>query len=285
MGSVGPLVGSGPVGASSTSGPGAAVAGPRIGDLTENETTGSIERITDADHPVGHTAGHPVGRQAGHPAGHPAGAVTEANTAPQPAAEPPSSSVKEASAKADAAAARQAATMAALASIQNPGTSGPAPSDTAKSAKSAAKGAAKSAAKGAVESSGAMERSEPAEQPTSGKRVRVILSQRKGNAQRSVRTVVEMQELTQVGELLSASLIRSQLALALRIGGVVTIALGSLPAIFVIFPVLGRVEFFGVRLPWLLLGVLSYPFMLALGYLHARSAERLEQVFADHIQS
>ncbi|HEY9418354.1 MAG TPA: hypothetical protein VIQ30_26630, partial [Pseudonocardia sp.] len=61
--------------------------------------------------------------------------------------------------------------------------------------------------------------------------------------------------------------------------------LGSLPAIFVIFPVLGRVELFGLRLPWLLLGLLSYPFMLALGYLHARSAEHLEQVFADHIQS
>jgi hypothetical protein len=120
---------------------------------------------------------------------------------------------------------------------------------------------------------------------SSGKRVRVVLSQRKGTATRPVRTVVDIQELTQVGELLSASLIRSQLALALRIGGVITIALGSLPAIFVIFPVLGRFEVFGVRVPWLLLGVLAYPFMLALGHMHARAAERLEQVFADHIQA
>jgi hypothetical protein len=117
-----------------------------------------------------------------------------------------------------------------------------------------------------------------------GKRVRVVLSQRKGQA-RPVRTVVDVQELTQVGEVLSSSLIRSQLALALRIGGIALIALGALPAMFVIFPVLGRFELFGLRLPWLLLGVLAYPFLLALGWMYSRSADRLEQVFADHIQN
>ena len=117
-----------------------------------------------------------------------------------------------------------------------------------------------------------------------GKRVRVVLSQRKGQA-RPVRTVVDVQELTQVGEVLSSSLIRSQLALALRIGGIALITLGALPAMFVIFPVLGRFELFGLRLPWLLLGVLAYPFLLALGWMYSRSADRLEQVFADHIQN
>lgn len=129
------------------------------------------------------------------------------------------------------------------------------------------------------------EQSEPEAEPVApGKRVRVVLAQRKGHA-RPVRTVVDVQELTQVGEVLSTSLIRSQLALALRIGGMALIALGSLPAMFVVFPVLGRFELFGLRLPWLLLGVLAYPFLLALGWMYARSAERLEQVFADHIQS
>ncbi|HEX4251738.1 MAG TPA: hypothetical protein VH008_28010 [Pseudonocardia sp.] len=122
------------------------------------------------------------------------------------------------------------------------------------------------------------------ESASPGKRERVVLSQRKGQT-RPVRTVVDVQELTQVGEVLTNSLIRSQLALALRIGGIALIALGSLPAMFVIFPVLGRFELFGLRLPWLLLGVLAYPFLLALGWMYARSAERLEQVFADHIQN
>lgn len=124
-----------------------------------------------------------------------------------------------------------------------------------------------------------------AEELPPGKRVRVVLSQRKGTAPRPVRTVVDVQELTQVGELLSTSLIRSQLSLALRIGGIAAIALGAWPAVFILFPALGRLELFGLRLPWLVLGVLAYPFMLGLGYLHARSAEKLEQVFADHIQN
>lgn len=117
-----------------------------------------------------------------------------------------------------------------------------------------------------------------------GKRVRVVLSSRKGHA-RPVRTVVDVQELTQVGEVLTNSLIRSQLALALRIGGIALITLGALPAMFHIFPILGRFELFGIRLPWLLLGGLAYPFLLGLGWMYSRSAERLEQVFADHIQS
>jgi hypothetical protein len=121
--------------------------------------------------------------------------------------------------------------------------------------------------------------------PPSGKRVRVVLSKRRGSAPKVSRTADDVRELTQVGELLSASLIRSQLALALRVGGVAAITLGTWPALFVLFPVLGRVEFFGLRLPWLLLGLVAYPVMLALGYWHARQAEKLEQVFADHIQN
>jgi hypothetical protein len=120
-------------------------------------------------------------------------------------------------------------------------------------------------------------------EPPSGKRERVVLSQRRGTT-RPVRMVVDVQELTQVGEVLSTSLIRSQLGLALRIGGVALITLGSLPAMFVIFPVLGRFELFGLRLPWLLLGVLAYPFLLILAWMYSRSAERLENVFADHVQ-
>jgi hypothetical protein len=222
-------------------------SGPRrvVADPTANETTGSIARITD--------------------------------DGPGPGAQPdtpPRSAVlgSVAAAAAAASASRTPASQTSASQISATQTPAATSSGTAKGSS-------------AVDTSGPIESSGPAEDSPPGKRVRVVLSQRKGTATRPVRTVVDIQELTQVGELLSASLIRSQLALALRIGGVITIALGSLPAIFVIFPVLGRVEIFGVRLPWLLLGVLSYPFMLALGYLHTRSAERLEQVFADHIQS
>jgi hypothetical protein len=117
-----------------------------------------------------------------------------------------------------------------------------------------------------------------------GKRVRVVLSQRRSQSARPVRTVVDVREVTQVGEVLSSSLIRSQLALALRIAAIALLGLGALPAMFFYVPRLGAIEVFGVRLPWLLLGFVVYPFLLLLGWMYVRSADKLEQIFADHIQ-
>ncbi|WP_433290841.1 hypothetical protein ACQPZQ_00445 [Pseudonocardia sp. CA-142604] len=115
------------------------------------------------------------------------------------------------------------------------------------------------------------------------RRVRVVLAERKGVA-RPVRTVVDIQEGTGVGELLRSNLIGSQLAVALRFAVVAGITLGVLPLLFAMFPEIGRIEVFGLRLPWLLLGVLVYPFLFGIGLWHTRTAERVEQNFADHVQ-
>ncbi len=124
----------------------------------------------------------------------------------------------------------------------------------------------------------------PATEPTTPrKRERVVLSERR-RAVRPVRTVVDVQELTGVGDVLSTNLIRSQLGLALRVAGVAVFTLALVPALFAVFPVLGRVEVLNIRLPWLLLGALVYPFLLGLGWLHAKSAERLEQSFTEHVR-
>jgi len=113
--------------------------------------------------------------------------------------------------------------------------------------------------------------------------VRLVLAERKGVA-RPVRTVVDIQEGTGVGELLRSNLIGSQLAVALRFAVGAGLTLGVLPLLFAMFPELGRMEVLGLRLPWLLLGVLVYPFLFGLGLWHARTAERVEQNFADHVQ-
>ncbi|HYH31309.1 MAG TPA: hypothetical protein VD903_13050, partial [Pseudonocardia sp.] len=115
------------------------------------------------------------------------------------------------------------------------------------------------------------------------KRVRVVLAERKGVA-RPVRTVVDIQEGTGVGELLRTNLIGSQLAVALRFAVGAGLSLGLLPLLFAMAPEIGRIEVLGLRLPWLLLGVLVYPFLLGLGWWHTRTAERVEQNFADHVQ-
>jgi len=115
------------------------------------------------------------------------------------------------------------------------------------------------------------------------KRVRVVLAERKGVA-RPVRTVVDIQEATAVGELLRSNLIGSQLRVALRFAAGAGLTLGVLPLLFALFPAIGEFNVFGLRLPWLLLGVLVYPFLFGLGWWHTRTAERVEQNFADHVQ-
>ncbi|MBW0093966.1 hypothetical protein I4I77_30770, partial [Pseudonocardia sp. KRD-188] len=115
------------------------------------------------------------------------------------------------------------------------------------------------------------------------RRVKVTLSERRNQAH-PVRTVVDIQEGGAVGELLRSNLIGSQLTVALRFALFAALTLGLLPLAFAVFPEIGRTEVFGLRLPWLLLGVLVYPFLLGLGWWHTRTAERVEQNFADHVQ-
>jgi hypothetical protein len=119
--------------------------------------------------------------------------------------------------------------------------------------------------------------------PQGSKRVRVVLAERKSVA-RPVRTVITIQESTGVGELLRTNLIGSQLAIALRFAIGAGLTLGLLPLLFAMVPEVGRVEVLGIRLPWLLLGVLVYPFLFGLGLWHTRTAEHLEQNFAETVQ-
>lgn len=123
----------------------------------------------------------------------------------------------------------------------------------------------------------------PEPEVSARKRERVVLAERRRPV-RPVRTEVDVRELTGVGDMLSTNLIRSQLGLALRGGSVALFTLAVLPALFAVFPVLGRIEVLHIRLPWLLLGALAYPFLLWLGWLHARAAERLEQAFTEHVR-
>jgi hypothetical protein len=114
-------------------------------------------------------------------------------------------------------------------------------------------------------------------------RVRVVLAERKGVA-RPVRTIKEVQEGTAVGELLRRDLIRSQLLVSARFALLIVLVLGALPAVFTLLPEVGRAELLGMRLPWLLLGLLMYPFLVAVALRYARVADRVEQNFADHVQ-
>ncbi|MFI7608567.1 hypothetical protein ACIBTV_25920 [Micromonospora sp. NPDC049366] len=120
--------------------------------------------------------------------------------------------------------------------------------------------------------------------PEPSPRTRIVLAEVTRRDDRLLRTRTELTQQTRVGEALVRGLVRAQLALALRLSLVVAIGLGGLPWLFAIAPSVGQVTVFGVNLPWLLLGVVSFPFLIAVGWSYVRLAERNEQDFTDLVQ-
>ncbi|WP_306365513.1 hypothetical protein [Nocardia sp. CC227C] len=108
-------------------------------------------------------------------------------------------------------------------------------------------------------------------------RQRVVLAQRRGA--RMVRTRVEVAEQTEIGAAMIDGLIRAQFGLAVRTGLVVVAVLGALPVLFTLG--VGSTVVLGIRLPWLLLGVLSTPLLYVAGRVYLRLADRNDQDFAE----
>ncbi|RKN46239.1 hypothetical protein [Micromonospora endolithica] len=123
-----------------------------------------------------------------------------------------------------------------------------------------------------------------AEDDVRPERTRIVLAEVSRRQDRAARTRAELAEQTRIGETLVRGLVRAQLALALRLSLVVLIGLGGLPWLFAIAPSVGRVTVLGVNLPWLLLGVVSFPFLVGVGWAYVRLAERNEQDFTDLVQ-
>ncbi len=94
----------------------------------------------------------------------------------------------------------------------------------------------------------------------------------------------EIDEQTRLGDVYMFSLIRSQRRLAVTVcAGIAlllvgTALLGARAHAFAAFHV------FGVPLPWLVLGVLVYPALIALGWYTVRSAERTERDFLELVR-
>ena len=80
------------------------------------------------------------------------------------------------------------------------------------------------------------------------------------------------------------SLIRSQLWLALLVVGVLGAVVVALPLLFMFVPVVRDAEVMGVPLPWLVLGFLAYPVLVALGWFYVRQAERTEREFEELVR-
>ncbi|MGE2716949.1 hypothetical protein ACQI4L_23065 [Mycolicibacterium litorale] len=114
-------------------------------------------------------------------------------------------------------------------------------------------------------------------------RERVVLAHRRGA--RMVRTRVEVQEQTQVGDALVRGLVRAQLGLALRLAAVVVCIVGAIPLVSALFPDWAALTVAGIRLNWLVLALLVYPLLYGVGRLYVRLAEQAERDFVRVIDS
>ncbi|WHT19615.1 hypothetical protein N8J89_00520 [Crossiella sp. CA-258035] len=116
------------------------------------------------------------------------------------------------------------------------------------------------------------------------RRVKVVLAERRG-ARKVVRTMVHIEQQTQIGEQVVRVLIRKQLVVAVTLAVITAVVLGSLPLLFALFPKVAGATLFGVRLPWLLLGAAAYPLLIGVGALYNRVVERNEKDFIDMVEN
>jgi hypothetical protein len=120
----------------------------------------------------------------------------------------------------------------------------------------------------------------PTSDPPPPERVRVVLADA-ARARRGGQVRTELAEQSGVGEALVTGLMRAQLGLALRLAVVVAVGLGGLPLLFAVAPAVAGARLFGVPLPWLLLGLVAYPFLFVVGAAYVWLSERTEREFAD----
>jgi hypothetical protein len=95
----------------------------------------------------------------------------------------------------------------------------------------------------------------------------------------------EIDAETALGEVFMRSLLREQLLLAMRVLVALALTVGLLPLLFHLFPTLGDVRVGPVPVAWVLLGALTYPWLVALGWFYVRRAEHNEADFADLVGS
>lgn len=113
------------------------------------------------------------------------------------------------------------------------------------------------------------------------RRVRVTSPRTAAARAQRVPATREIDAQTLLGEVFMSSLLRSQLRLALLASAPLAVLVGGIPLVFWLFPDLSDVEVLAVPLPWFLLAFAVYPFLLGIGWLYVRAAERNERDFTD----
>jgi hypothetical protein len=94
----------------------------------------------------------------------------------------------------------------------------------------------------------------------------------------------EIDEQTVLGELYMRSLIRSQRRLAVTVCLAISLVLVGVALAGAFAPRFASIHALGIPLPWLLLGVLVYPVLIALAAYTVRQSERNERAFTELVR-
>lgn len=119
--------------------------------------------------------------------------------------------------------------------------------------------------------------------PTRARRKRVVLA----DASKPVTVLqrfAEVEEQTSVGEHLLRTHMRKQLRSALRVALLIVLVFAALPITAYLWPTFAELTVVGVRLPWLLLGVLAFPLLFCAGFWYHKQAERNERSFVEEVR-
>jgi len=116
------------------------------------------------------------------------------------------------------------------------------------------------------------------------RRVRVTSPRTAAGSPRRVPVSSEIDAQTRLGEIYMSSLLRAQLRLAALVIVAVLVPVGGLPLWYLAFPGLDDVRVLGMPLAWVILGFAVYPYLLLLGWIYVRAAERNERHFADMVE-
>jgi hypothetical protein len=114
--------------------------------------------------------------------------------------------------------------------------------------------------------------------------VRVTSPRTSAARARRVSIASEIDAQTQLGEVYITSLMRSQLRLAIGVAATLVVTFGGLPMLFSLVPAVRRASVLGVPVPWILLTVVAFAEIIALGWAYVRRAERNEDDFSDLLE-
>lgn len=95
----------------------------------------------------------------------------------------------------------------------------------------------------------------------------------------------DLDEQTGLGAVYLDGLMRAQLRLSVAVLALTAVGLAALPVVLTLVPATRDLAVLGIRVSWLVLGVLVYPSAWFLARWYTRQAERIEQDFTDVVES